>query len=295
MGIEGFCKIAVNQFCFVCVNVFIMISGWFGIKASWKKAGALLFQVAFWGILCFLCAKIIGLPVSFQEHLLPVLLFGKHYWFVVTYLILFSIAPILNAFQNQVTKKEYFYALILFFSAELIYGFLLDTGHYAFGFSPLSFIGLYLLAGYVRRFPGKIFTLTKGYDLAIYLLVTLLSIAGIWFGYKWFGMGFHLNHYDSPLAIIASVFFFLFFSKFSFNSRIINWFAASAFAIYLAHENIIISPYYHQLFRDLKEAVPFIAFYPTMLALLLLMGLLFIMIDKPRIWIWNHISGSRNN
>ena len=70
MGIEGFCKIAVNQFCFVCVNVFIMISGWFGIKASWKKAGALLFQVAFWGILCFLCAKILGLPVSFQEHLL---------------------------------------------------------------------------------------------------------------------------------------------------------------------------------------------------------------------------------
>ena len=46
-GIAGISKLAVNQLCLICVNVFVMVSGWFGIKSSLKGVAKLLFQVFF--------------------------------------------------------------------------------------------------------------------------------------------------------------------------------------------------------------------------------------------------------
>lgn len=289
VGIAGISKLAVVQFCLVCVNVFVMISGWFGIKASWKGAASLLFQVVFLTALCFLAFWAMGLPVSFKKDLLPYLVLGYGYWFVISYLILYGLAPVLNAFIEKATEKEYRFVLYFYFTAEFIYGFLLDKGHFNYGFSALSFIGLYLLARYARLYPGRLFSFGKWTDLLIYAGVSILSMILFWFGYKWFGMGFHLNHYNSPLAIIAALYFLLFFSKLKVQSNTINWLAVSAFAIYILHENRLISPYFHQLFRELKTDLDLGAYYPAMLGLLLLIGLGCILVDKLRILAWKPI------
>ncbi len=289
-GIQGVCKMAVGQLCLVCVNVFVMISGWFGIKASWKGAGALLFQVFFIASLCYLVFWAIGLPVSFKNDLVPYLLFGKGYWFVVSYLILYAISPVLNAFIERASEKEFRYALIFFFLAEFVYGFLLDTGHYAYGFSPLAFIGLYLLSRYANLYPGKLFSFDKWTDLAVYAGVSVISMFGFWFGYKWFGMGFHLNHYDSPLAVIASIYFLLFFSKLNFQSKAINRLAVSAFAIYLLHENSLIRPYYRGLISGISDQFSLIPAVMLSLCAILVIAFICILVDQPRIWLWNRIT-----
>ena len=289
VGADGIAKVIVNQFCLISVNVFVMISGWFGIKASWKGACSLLFQVAFLGLLSFLFFALIGHPVSFKTDLFPYLFFGYHYWFVIAYLVLYALSPILNKFCENASKKESLTVLVMFFLTEFIYGFLLGEGQFAFGFSALSFIGLYLLARYARLYPIRLLSMNKGKDMAIYLGLSLLSIVGLWFGYKWFGMGFHLNHYDSPLAIAASLFFLLFFSKLKFQSKAVNWLAASAFAIYLLHENSLISPYYHQIFNRLHESLPLVGYYFSLFGLVLLIGLVCIFNDKIRIFVWELI------
>ena len=290
VGVQGVLKLLLSQFCLVCVNVFIMISGWFGIKASWKGAGKLLFQVLYITLLCALVFLILGLPVSFRRDILPNLLFGSGYWFVVAYLILYAISPVLNAFIERASQKEYRNVLIAWMIVEFVYGFLLDTGHFAFGFSPLSFIGLYLLARYARLYPGKLFSLSIRDNFLVYIGVTLLSIVAFWFGYKWFGMGFHLNHYDSPLAIVASLYFLLAFSKMKFQSKTINWLASSAFAIYLVHENLLVSPWYHRFFDNMTEWGTPLMTYPIAALLLLLFGLFCIFIDKPRVYLWDIIA-----
>ena len=287
VGVHGALRLLVNQFILICVDVFVMISGWFGIKASWKGAGKLLFQVLYITLLCVAVFLILGLPVSFRRDILPNLLFGSGYWFVVSYLILYAISPILNAFIEHASQKEYRNVLIAWMIVEFVYGFLLDTGHFAYGFSPLSFIGLYLLARYVRLYPCKLFSLSIGQDFLIYAGISLLSAIGFWFGYKWFGMGFHLNHYDSPLAIIASLYFFLAFSKISIQSEAINWLASSAFAIYLVHENVLVSPYYHLIFKELSRSFNHYMFYIISSIILLLIGLVCILVDKPRILLWD--------
>jgi hypothetical protein len=110
-----------------------------------------------------------GLPVSFKKDLLPYLAFGYGYWFVISYLILYGLAPVLNAFIEETSEKEYRFVLYFYFTAEFIYGFLLDKGHFDYGFSPLAFIGLYLLARYARFYPGKLFSFGKWTDLAQYV------------------------------------------------------------------------------------------------------------------------------
>lgn len=289
-GIDGVLRLAINQLAFVCVNVFVMISGWFGIKATFKGACSLLFQVIFLAVLCLVVFALMGHPVSFRKDLLPYLTLGYGYWFVVSYLILYFLSPVLNRFCDSASKKEFLFVLTGFFLTEFVYGFTLNIGHFDFGFSPLFFIGVYLLARFARLYPGKLFSMDKWADLAIYLGVSVISMFGLWFGYKWFGMGFHLNHYDSPLAVIAALFLLLFFSKLHVQSKTINWLAISAFAIYLIHENALVSPYYHQLFHELKVAVPLGFYYPLLLTTVSFIGLLCILIDKLRIFVWKKIS-----
>ena len=47
-----FLQIAVESFSVVGVNVFVMLSGWYGIRLRWSRLLELLFQVAFFAILC---------------------------------------------------------------------------------------------------------------------------------------------------------------------------------------------------------------------------------------------------
>ncbi len=289
VGISGACKMAITQFFVIDVNVFVMISGWFGIRASWKGAFSLLFQVVFIALLCFGVFLAIGLPVSFKHDLIPYLFFGYGYWFVVSYLILYALAPVLNAFIEHASEKQFRFVLVFFFLTEFIYGFMLGTGHFDYGASPLAFIGLYLLARYARLYPGKLFSFSKWTDLGIYLIMSVLSMIVFWFGYKWFGMGFHLNHYDSPLAIIAALYFLLFFSKLQFQSKTVNWLAASALSIYLIHENTLVSPYYHQWFHNLRDTLPLGSYYLSIFGSVIVIGFACMLVDKLRILAWNAI------
>lgn len=289
-GTQGVVRLLINQFTLVCVNVFVMISGWFGIHASWKGACKLLFQVVYMTLLCVGICLVAGWPVSFREDVLPNLLFGTGYWFVVSFLILYALSPVLNSFIEHTSRREFRNILIAWLTVEFLYGFLLDAGYFNFGFSPLSFVGLYLLARYARLYPGRLFSLRRGLDLTIYVGLTLLSAVLLWFGYKWFGMGFHLNHYDSPLAIAASLYFLLAFSKMEFSNGTVNWLASSAFAIYLIHENALISPWYRQYFQNMGPHIDSAAAYLLALSLILLIGFVCILLDKPREWIWGVIS-----
>ena len=294
-GIQGILKLTVSQFLLVCVNVFVMISGWFGIKASWKGAAKLLFQVLFCATLCYMVFLALGLPVSFRENLAQYLLFGSGYWFVVSYLILYALSPVLNAFALNSSKKEFILTLSAFFLVEFLFGYLLDVGHFDYGFSPLFFIGLYLLARYARLYTGKCFSLAKHYDILIYIVVTVLSIFGFYFGYKFFGMGFHLNHYDSPLAVAAALFLLLFFSKLDFKSNAINWLAASAFAIYLFHTNNLVYPYFKRCFEYISTSFTLPVRCCVSTLAVMVIALISILADQPRVLIWRWITNSFNN
>ena len=238
-------RVFIQQLAVVCVNIFVLISGWFSIKPSARGAGRLLFQVLFLEVLILLVALIKKEPVT-GEHLVKLFVIGSSYWFVPAYLLLYCIAPALNSFVDSSSPKEIRLFLISFFFIEFTYGFLFaDMIRFGYGYSAISFIGLYVLGRYVRLYPPKVCQLSLSYDFLIILGLTVLST---FFATVFIQLGNNKlapqATFINPLVIIASVYWLIAFSKMKFQSKVINWMGKSCFAIYLIHCHPLVFPVY---------------------------------------------------
>ena len=63
----GFVRILCEQLCIICVNLFILLSGWFGIRPTLGKLASLLFQVLFIGIVVAQACRLCGFEVESQS------------------------------------------------------------------------------------------------------------------------------------------------------------------------------------------------------------------------------------
>lgn len=283
----------------VCVNVFVLLSGWFGIKSEGRKLVSLIFQILFFSLLFFLCFIFISPNSALsKEGIKSIFLFNKSdYWFVKAYLLLFVISPILNAFVDHVSEKEFRLFLIVFYIIEIIYGWLEDASiqFQLNGTTALSFIGLYMLARYIHLYPPKFAKLKKEYDLSIYigisLFITAISIFLLSRGI-YVGLSSRLYAYSSPLIIISALFLLLFFSKLKISSnKVINWIAASCFAVYLFHANkFFFHDLYFQTIQNLYNQYLWYGFLPLILGFLIIIYAISIMLDKIRLYFWKKIS-----
>ena len=93
----------------VCgVNLFVMISGYFGIKGSVRSFGRLYGMIVLFSILSFLAGiYFLDMQIPFIQLMKSVLWpFSFHYWFLNCYLGLFVLAPLLNKSLNILSTRE---------------------------------------------------------------------------------------------------------------------------------------------------------------------------------------------
>ena len=65
----SYIRALAEQLCIICVNLYVFISGWFGIKPSIKGVLSLLFQVLFFHILISIIVLCIGATFSIKEFI----------------------------------------------------------------------------------------------------------------------------------------------------------------------------------------------------------------------------------
>lgn len=277
----------------VCVNVFVLISGWYGIKVSALRFAGLIFQVLFISMTIYLTMRILGLTPSLNVNEWIELLLIKHrgYWFVKAYIILYLFAPVLNVFVQNVSREYLKTFLIAFFIVQIIYGFYHYGSWYAGGYSPLSFIGLYVLARYMRLYPNEYTQFNKFIDLSVYFAVSVFTaIVSLIFTYFFNKGGTVLFLYSSPFVIVSSVFFFLFFTKLSFRSQVVNWIATSCFAVYLVHNSpFLFHPYYTDVILHWFTTESSVLFLWKTIELIALFFVFSILFDKVRFFMWNFL------
>ncbi|MBQ7966295.1 MAG: acyltransferase family protein [Bacteroidaceae bacterium] len=286
-------RLLTNVLCSICVNIFVIISGWYGLNYSNKKLGGLFFQVFFW---CGLSAFIYILTGNDFTYKKIVSIFGLdgQLWFVLSYTILLAISPILNYYASTATKEEFRKTLIIFFALQTLFGWGMKIGYFADGYSPLSFIGLYLLAKYIHKFPNKYTTLHPINDITIYLITSIITTATIILIATTLGEFVErLSMYISPLIIISALYFVLFFTKINITKggKTIFYLSESAFAVYLFHDNIFLAGYFRQTVRYIYENYGSI----SLIAALILLFLLIATIDKTRIFLWETITNKTNH
>ena len=279
-------------FCSVGVNVFILISGYFGIKYTSKGIFKFIFQCLFYSCGIYITLYLAGIINISLLGLSECFYLRKINWFPKAYLCLFILAPILNKFVEHSTRNDLKKTILAFVVFQTIFGCISDATHFiSFGYSTISFIGLYLMARYCRIYGFRFIDKSRNWFFGIYLLISIvLSILGYLCIMNGFYSAFYrLDAYCNPFVIVSSFGLFITFSKFKLKNKFVNTIAASCFAVYLFHSNPnIIERLYTSTIRNLHSVGG--AFSIVYIVLFICAVFVFaILIDKIRILVWGII------
>ena len=286
---SAFLQFLVEGFSIVGVNVFVMLSGWYGIRPRLMRFAELVFQLLFFGLLCAgVEYAIIG---QMPEDSLPIILIvdQRAYWFVKVYIALYIFAPVLNSFVEHATRRQYEQTLLALFAFMFIFGWLFKSTSWLLeGYSLPWFACLYLLSRYMRVHRPLFTQFSRLTDLFIYLgTVAFLTIA--LFVLRQHNLGGMLYFYTSPFVVLGAMYLLLFFSKVSLHSSLVNWVAASALAIYLTHSSCFLGKYYDGFIRQWFYEDSRLEFIVHAVLLIAAVFVGSILLDKVRLWLWARV------
>lgn len=125
-----------------CVNLFVFISGWFGIQFDRRKFLSLCFTVAFFSVSIYFYFVLTASDVTFSPKYFLYTVFGLGYWFVPSYLLLYLFSPVLNRFADVSDRKTFGTTLVGLYLFMFVYGWLFDNHWFDKGCSPLFFFYL---------------------------------------------------------------------------------------------------------------------------------------------------------
>lgn len=282
---------SLKSLSFICVNCFIIISGYFGIRWKWKSLCNYLFQIAFWGGMIHIIAVSLGMTIfSIQRIANNMLLFlVRGNWFFVSYLALYMLAPIMNAYIEKVETRQLGWMVLAFYSFQTLFGWIFKNCiEFSQGLTFVSFMGLYLLGAYLKRSDLKCFGWKSSRDLAMYAgvgaICVIISMISNYIGFEK-----DIYSYISPLQILQTIYLFLFFKKIYVGSKydkLILFFSSSAFAALLMHSWDGVEIYrFGLLWIDNNLSFPFVF---TMLYIVVFF-VVACCLDKIRILVWNRV------
>lgn len=256
---NGVFAYVIEELCYVAVNVFILISGYFLVSANFRmeKLIKLWLQIFFYSALIYLIFILFGNVDSLYktkyflgQALMPIT--HQEYWFLTSYFVLYLLSPFLGLLARKLKKEQLLtlcIVMLLFFSR--VWKILLpqsdpidDRGYGYIWFVTLFFIGCYI------RLYGKEDAKKWKYLIGYFVFVAInfSLMFGISFVSKITGrfeqFTFVFNEYNAPFTILASISLFLFFKNLRIEdgktSKVICRISKSALAVYIIHEQFML-------------------------------------------------------
>ena len=241
--------------CYVSVNCYVLISGYFLSDSKFKfhKLMAMLIQVFLISISTYTIFVLLGLTnfswFNFFKALTPTL--SSQYWFVTVYVGLYIFFPFINIVLNNITRQQHLtltYLMIIFFSimpTYFCYGYGLNAGG---GSGIVWFVTLYIIAAYLRRYYKSTHSLLR--LILLYLGFALATPFSMFFR-DYISNKFNIEtlsqyknvmyYYNSVFVCASSVLLFIIFLHIKINqpslNKIITFFSAQTFGVYLIHDN----------------------------------------------------------
>lgn len=279
----------LEMLCLAAVDIFVMISGWFGIRPRLRGVLNLVFLLIFWRVVC-LC---VFPPEGYTA--VQTLLFltpGYSDWFIQTYLLLMLVAPALNSFLEATPRAALRRYLIIFFSIEFSAGWLLGhiyTSPIDRGYSLIAFIGLYCLAHYVRRYVRED-AMTVGRGVALFAGIAAASAVAltlcIRFGVLPDTVRQMAVSYVGPHTVGMALVAIMTARRLKFTSQTVNSLAGSALVIYAVHCNPIAINHFIFWSRKLYAATGLWWYFAAFAGCAVIFYLLCWLGDRLRLLLW---------
>lgn len=283
-------RVFIYYLTIVSVDVFVLISGWFGIRFSLKKLSSLLFQVLFFvvvgGIICFDQLQ----HLSIGGILGAFVMGNSEYWFIKVYLLLMLFIPIINSYIENTSKKQFKFVLLGGFAFLFFYGWLFpdSTDWILHGYSFPCFVYLYILGRYLRLYPNRL-TLCKCHNyMFIYLGLGMIStFFELFLIMRNIDIKGRQHFYFSPIIISMSVALLLMFSKIKIQNKFINWISISSLSVYLFHSHFLFfEKIYQPIILNLWIKNSYLIYVVKLFLFCIFIFIISVLLDKIRIFLF---------
>lgn len=246
--------------CQVCVNIYIMLSGYFMITSKFRlhKLVTLWMEAVFYSFVLKLVFMVTGQdpfsPVSLVSCLFPIL--TGRYWFLTIYVGMYLISPFLNILIHAMDRKKHALLNICLFTIMSVWSSL----HPAFagmnsggGWGLAWFVVMYLAAAWLRLYyvpnnkPFRYLALFIALPIFMAATQTVLGWANIPGAKILAAIAAHWFRYDSAPVYIMTMCLFIGFLNVSIRSKnlstVIVSVAPLTLGVYLIHAHANVSPW----------------------------------------------------
>src|SRR5574344_1242071 len=228
--------VLINAFCNMGVTVFVVISGYFGIRFKVSSA------VRLWLLLCIYSVIINSYKVYSGNACLSVDLIVKTitsissnaWWFITCYAVTFCLSPFLNMIICHLSQRRassLLAVLVLFFVIFPTFLHHSITNDYGKGLP--NFILAYLIGQYIHKYKLPNFFVANS-GLIFFLCGIVIFLV------NFCTKNLLLFSKDNNLFIIVgAISLFVWTTKHSFRSKSINYIAGYAFPLYLMNSVLL--------------------------------------------------------
>ena len=248
---QNILRVQLMNISIVAVNCFVMISGYFRIKQSIRSFLSLYFQLMFYcGIL-----SVIGVALGNEtiiggitRTLFPFTEGGM--WFMISYLGLFLIAPILNTAYSAFDKTQRVIVLFSLLFIDIYVGYMHQSKEITLdGYHLVHFIAIYYLGMFLSDTKVNSRVKWGWLWLCCTFLMTLLHCVKTFF----FPISIiYAMRYNSPMLFLASFLLFQWVRIWSVKSKFINWVAVSVLSVYIVHTQPVVSDYFFGFLKNIS-------------------------------------------
>lgn len=236
---NNFVLLSIDSCFFIGVNVFVLISGYCGIKFNLKKLFYLYILTSIIGGLGYFVHLYVD-DASLGKSVIYNTIFSISHapgtWYIKVYIYLFLLSPIINISLQTFTRKQIHLVLFLLSVICVYFGWFWQDEVNKDGYNLINFIWLYCIGYYLSNHLNVNNSISIIYFLPIWIILSIVNVI-IWLKFN----SYVAWTYNNPFVVLASISFFLFFISLNFTSRVVNIIAQSTLGIYLIHENCYLS------------------------------------------------------
>ena len=226
------------------VNLFVMISGYCGIRATLPKGVSLYLKCVLYGLLGVGVYLLTPGHSFVWKQLAPyvfVLSSNSAWWFIRYYMCLFVLSPFINKIFEHSTRREVYLLTLILSVLSVWFGWMHNDVINMNGYNFFNFVWMYCIGHCIRLSRGELLRVrgVRWYALLLWAVCVVLTAWGEYHHWSQAVFG-----YNSPFIVAGTIGLFVFFLTFDFQSRWVNMVAASTLGVYLIHGHFQIGPFF---------------------------------------------------
>lgn len=229
---KSICRSLIEAVGCTCVNCFLVITGWYGLKFKWKHVWNIWSVLAWIYMGFYIISYFVDDNVSVGGLIVRIIAFDVENYYIDCYLMLLVLSPVMNTFIHKYGRRILPLTLA-FWNIEIVFDWILNFKCLGFGrgYMLTHFILMYFLGQTAYLYKIEIHRILSTNRCLLTYLVGIIIISVMSFTFSWS----RAYTYSNPINVFMSFSLFFVFEREKLHNKAINWIGKSTLAVYIAH------------------------------------------------------------